>query len=161
DLLPHRFHHRRMAVTQNQRAVAAEVIDVLVAVDVPLASALGAGNIDRMRPQIADVVRDAAGENVASQRVAIPRRGRLANVRFDNLRLSGCFHYDSAASLSKVLSCCKSRFMTAATSSFEIVSDVLPLSAPPIGYSKCSCSGPEKRAAASIPKNCGRCAIPR
>ena len=32
-----RLHHRRMAVAQQQRAVAAEVVDVLVAVDVPLA----------------------------------------------------------------------------------------------------------------------------
>ena len=85
DLLPHRFHHLRMAVAQDQSAMAAEVIDIAVVVDVPLAGAFGAGDIDRMGHQIADIVGDPAGKDFASLGVAIPRSGRLANVGFDQL----------------------------------------------------------------------------
>jgi hypothetical protein len=62
----------------------------------------------------------------------------------------------SAASFRYVRSCCKSCFIAPKTSSFGIVIDVLPLSAPPSGYSKWSCSGPEKCDAASMLKNCGK-----
>src|SRR5258708_2075131 len=85
DLFPHRRHHFRMSVAQDQSAMSAEVIDVTVAVDVPFAGAFGAVDIDGMRPQVADIVGDPAGKNLTGLRIAISRSGRLANVGFDNL----------------------------------------------------------------------------
>ena len=60
-----RLDHRRVAVAEQQRAVAAEVVDVLVAVDVPLARAFGAGGIDGIGQQRAAVVRQAGRDDLA------------------------------------------------------------------------------------------------
>ena len=57
--------HGGVAVAQQQRAVAAEVVDVLVAVDVPLAGARRAGGIDRIGQQRAAVVGEAGGQHLA------------------------------------------------------------------------------------------------
>src|SRR5437773_10863551 len=92
DLLPHCFHHSRMAVAQDQSAMASEVINVAVAVDVPLAGAFGAVDINRVGPQEADIVGDAAGKEAASLGVAISRGRSLANVGLDNLRCGRGFH---------------------------------------------------------------------
>src|SRR5690606_7655659 len=54
-----------MVVAQQQRAVAAAVIDILAAVDVPFARAGGALDVDAVRVLVTGVVRDAAGENAA------------------------------------------------------------------------------------------------
>ena len=55
-----------MAVAQQQRAMAAEVVDVLVAVDVPLAGAGGAGGVDRIGQQRAAVVGEAGRQHLAA-----------------------------------------------------------------------------------------------
>src|SRR5262249_55762318 len=74
DLLLHRAHDCRMAVAQEERAVAHPVVDVLVAVDVPLAGAGRALDVGRERSQMADVVGDTAGNRMAR---ALPERGGL------------------------------------------------------------------------------------
>ena len=48
-----------MIVAEDQRAVSAEIIDVLVAVHVPFARARGPLDINRVRLQIAADMRDA------------------------------------------------------------------------------------------------------
>src|SRR5262245_4960035 len=63
-----------MAVPQEQGAVAHPVIDVLVAVDVPLARAGRTLDIGRKRQQMADVVGDAARDRAPR---ALPQRGGL------------------------------------------------------------------------------------
>ncbi len=63
-----RVHHLRAVVAEQQRAVAADVVDVLVAVDVPLARPARAVDVDRPRGEGAGVVRDAGGEDVAGAR---------------------------------------------------------------------------------------------
>src|SRR5262249_18274719 len=60
----HGLGHFRMAMPQDERAVPADVIDVLVAVDVPLSRAGRAINVDRVRLEITRVVRYAAGEQL-------------------------------------------------------------------------------------------------
>ena len=55
-----------MPVAQQQRAMAAEIVDVLVAVDVPLARARRAGGIDRIGQQRAAVVRQAGRQHLAA-----------------------------------------------------------------------------------------------
>ena len=52
----------RVVVAQQQRAVAEDVIDEAVAVDVPFVRALRALDVDRERLEVADVVRDAIGQ---------------------------------------------------------------------------------------------------
>ena len=52
-----------MPVAQQQRAMAAEIVDVLVAVDVPLARARRAGGIDRIGQQRAAVVRQSGRQH--------------------------------------------------------------------------------------------------
>ena len=71
-----RLHHGGMAVTQQQRAMAAEVVDVLVAVDVPLAGAGGPRGIDRIRQQRAAVVRQAGGDHLPRPLVELGRAPR-------------------------------------------------------------------------------------
>src|SRR5262249_25979681 len=74
DVLLHRAHDRRVTVPQEEGAVPHPVIDVLVAVDVPLACAGRALDVGRKRRQMADVVGDAA-RNRAPR--ALPERGGL------------------------------------------------------------------------------------
>ena len=62
DLRRDRFHDCRIIVTENQRAVSAEIIDVLVAVDIPFARARGTLHIDRVRLQETTDVGYAVGQ---------------------------------------------------------------------------------------------------
>src|SRR5207247_1767303 len=73
-LLLHRPDDGRVAVAEEERAVAHPVIHVLVAIDVPLAGALGTLDVDRERRQVADVVRDPARNRRAG---TLPERRRL------------------------------------------------------------------------------------
>ncbi len=59
-LLGDGLHHRRVLVAQHQRAVSAPAVEVLVAVHVPLAGALGAVHVEGERREVAAVVRGAA-----------------------------------------------------------------------------------------------------
>ena len=61
---PDRRHHLGMAVPQQQRAVAHDVADELVAVEVPFARALGPRHRERERIGQPDVVRHAAGKQM-------------------------------------------------------------------------------------------------
>ena len=65
DLLGHGRGHGGIVVAQNQRAVAHPVVDQLVAVDVPLARAVGAFDVDRKGREVAAVVRDATRDRLA------------------------------------------------------------------------------------------------
>ena len=51
----------RMAVTEEERAVAHPVVDVLVPIDITLLRPLRRLDVDGKRRQVTDVVRDAAG----------------------------------------------------------------------------------------------------
>ena len=46
-----RLHHDGCAMAEQQRAVAAEIVDVLVAIDVPFARTRAAGGVDRIGQQ--------------------------------------------------------------------------------------------------------------
>src|SRR5207244_9048621 len=59
-------------------AVTHPVLHVLVAVDIPLARAQGALDVDRERRQVADVVRDPPRNHRAG---TLPERGRLWMLR--------------------------------------------------------------------------------
>ena len=61
----HRLDHGGMRMAEQHGAVAAEVIDIFVAIDVPLARALGLGDVDRIGVEIARIVRDAARQHLA------------------------------------------------------------------------------------------------
>src|SRR4029453_699586 len=77
-LLLHGAHGRGVAVAREERAVAHPVVDVLVAVDVPLAAAGRAIDVDRMRGQVTDVVGDPAWNRLAR---LLGERGRLGMLR--------------------------------------------------------------------------------
>ncbi len=64
ERLVHRRHHLRIVVAEEKRAVATEVIDILVAVDIPFARPLGALDIDAVRLDVARVMRDPARQDV-------------------------------------------------------------------------------------------------
>ena len=64
DLPFHRLDDGGMRMAEQHGAVAAEVIDILVAVDVPLARARGARNVDRIGVEVARVVGDAARQHL-------------------------------------------------------------------------------------------------
>src|SRR6185437_5081354 len=59
-----RLDDDRMPVTEDQCAVAAEEIDVAVAVHVPFVRALRAGDVDAVRVEIARVMGDAARQHL-------------------------------------------------------------------------------------------------
>src|SRR6266446_3451198 len=69
-----RLDDGRIAVPEEQGAMAHPVVDVLVAVHVPLAHAGRAVDVDGERREMADVVRDPAGDHFAR---AIVQRGGL------------------------------------------------------------------------------------
>jgi hypothetical protein len=48
-----------MVVSQDQRPVAAEIVDVFVAVHVPFAGTVGSGDVDAIGRQVARIVGDA------------------------------------------------------------------------------------------------------
>ena len=75
-----RLHHGRMAMAEQQRAVAAEVVDVFVAVDVPLAGARCSGGVDRIGHERTAVVRQAGGDHLAGARVKLGRAPRAAPI---------------------------------------------------------------------------------
>ena len=65
--------HGGMAVAEEQGAVPHPVVDVLVAVHVPLVGALGALHVDRERGQVPAVVGDAARDHAAARARRAPR----------------------------------------------------------------------------------------
>ena len=65
--------YQRMRMTNDEGAVATEVVDVLVAVDVPLATAGGPSRVDRVGQQRAAIVREPCRNGLA--RPAIKRKG--------------------------------------------------------------------------------------
>ena len=79
ELGVHGLQHRRVVVPQQQRAMAAEIVDVLIAVDVPFQRALGPRHIERVRIQLACVMGDPARQQVARPRRQLGRAwGRRA-----------------------------------------------------------------------------------
>src|SRR5262249_46539285 len=64
-LLLNGAHDGRMTVTEEERAVPHPIVDVFVAVHVPLERALRAIHVDREWPEMPAVVRDAAGNDTA------------------------------------------------------------------------------------------------
>src|SRR5258708_35276456 len=74
-----RFHEEGVVVAEQKGAVAAEIVDVAVAVDVPLRRAEGAGDVERIGIEMPAVMRVAARQlraRLARQRGG-SRRGRL------------------------------------------------------------------------------------
>ena len=53
-----------MGMTQQHGAVTAKIVDILVAIDVPLAGTLGPGNVDGIGIEIAGIVGNAAGQHL-------------------------------------------------------------------------------------------------
>ena len=86
DLARHGLDHRRVCMAENQRTVAAEVIDVLVTVDVPFVRARGVVDVERMRFEEPPVVRHAAGKSRERPLVMLGRRRRLVDVPLCDLR---------------------------------------------------------------------------
>ena len=68
-----RGHHLRVPVAEQQGAVPHHVVDVLVAVDVPLAGAVATGHEDREGQQAAHLVGGSPGKHVES--LAVQLRG--------------------------------------------------------------------------------------
>ncbi len=60
----HSLHDARVVMAQQQRAVPAVVVHVLVAVDIPLVRSLGAIDIYRVGVQVARIVHDAARQHL-------------------------------------------------------------------------------------------------
>src|SRR5579884_274402 len=83
-LRPHRLHDGWMAMAQQQRPVAGPVVDQVVAVHVPLMSALGPIDVDRKRLQVTEVMCDPAGKQPACFLIQAARgwkSGRVALVQ--------------------------------------------------------------------------------
>src|SRR5262245_3892649 len=70
------FHESRMRVSEEQGAVSHPVVDVLAAVDVPLAGAARALHIQRERREVPAVVGDAARDDASCALPARPRAGQ-------------------------------------------------------------------------------------
>ena len=89
--LAHRGEDRRVRVSEQQGGVAHAEIEVLVAVDVPLARPERALDIDRRDRAVAEIVADAAGDarpQLRVQRPALrPPRGELVQPPVGHLRL--------------------------------------------------------------------------
>src|SRR4029077_5065708 len=86
-LLANGLEHGRMAVTQQQGAMAAEVIDVFIAVDVPLARSRRACGIDRVRQQRAAVVRQSGRNDLARSLIELGGTARTRPILSLNLRV--------------------------------------------------------------------------
>ena len=82
-----RLDHLRPIVSEQQRSVPADVVDVLVAIDVPLPRAGGALHVHRPRRERANVVRDTGREDAAR---ALCERARTCMHRFEGLE--DCCH---------------------------------------------------------------------
>ena len=76
----HRLDHGRMRVAEQQRAVPAEVVDVLVAVDVPLARSRRARRIDRIGQQRAAIVGQPGRDDLAG--LGVKLRGARVRARY-------------------------------------------------------------------------------
>ena len=82
DLLGDRVRDGRVRVPQDQRAVPRNVVDVFVAVHVPLARPLPVGDVQRERLGVAIVVGHAAGEDAHGLPVTLGRPGMRGDVLF-------------------------------------------------------------------------------
>ena len=81
-LLRDRRDHIRVAVAEDEGAVAHDVVDQLVAVGVPFVAALGAVDVDREGVEAAGVVGQAAGKDLqAPGSRALLTRGACAGIR--------------------------------------------------------------------------------
>src|SRR4029077_13040030 len=67
----------RMAMAEEQRAVATEIVDVAMAVDIPFARTLGPGDVEPIGLDVARIMGDAAGKEPAR----LLRGGRRARRR--------------------------------------------------------------------------------
>src|SRR5712664_387913 len=91
DLLGDRRGYLGMVVAQQQRAVTHPVVDELVAVDVPLAAAIGALDVDRKWGEVATIVGDATSDCFARTCVELRRsRESLAEGVVDRGRGRNC-----------------------------------------------------------------------
>ena len=84
-----RRQHFRSAVAEQQGAVAAGVIDVLVAVPVPLARALGPHDVDSVGLHVARIVNDARGQDVPGLGRERRRAWRLRQVGLNDAGVGG------------------------------------------------------------------------
>ena len=82
--LAHRRGHHRVVVAQQQRAVAAEIVDVAVAIDVPLVRALRARDEHAVRIDVARVMGDAAREQLVRLLRQLGRAGRALAIGGDD-----------------------------------------------------------------------------
>ena len=71
-------------MAEDQGAVAAEIIDVAVAVDVPLMGAFGAGDVDAVGVDVAGVMGDAGGQQFERLLREVARAGRFLAVGGDD-----------------------------------------------------------------------------
>ncbi len=95
----HRLDHGGMTVAQQDRAVAGPEIDQLSALDGPLVAAQSAVDVHRERLQMAQIVRDAVGEDGAGLLVQHPRarEGRRVTLGQRGTRQRGLRHRRSSA----------------------------------------------------------------
>ncbi len=88
-LLAHGLRHLSRIVPQEQRAMAHPVVDIAVAVDVPLVGAVGAGDIERERLHAAVVVSHRVGEEAPGALIQRARGGQCVGVAVLELGRSG------------------------------------------------------------------------
>ena len=62
-----------VALPQQQRAVSSGIVDVFIAIDIPLTRTVGVRDVDAVRFDVAHVMGDAAGKHLAG---TIGERGR-------------------------------------------------------------------------------------
>src|SRR5262249_51154585 len=77
DLLLHRLDHLGMAMAKQERAMAAEIVDIAMAVDIPFSRTLGPCDVQPIGLDVARIMSDAAGKEPAS----LVRGGRRARGR--------------------------------------------------------------------------------
>ena len=77
----------RVAVTEDERTVAAEVIDISVAIDIPFMRPLGARDVDAVGIDVAGVMGDARRHQILRLGREIGRAGRLLAVGGDDTRV--------------------------------------------------------------------------
>src|SRR5436305_6014194 len=89
ERLVHRCQHGGMVMAEQQGAVAAEIVDILVAVDIPFARPLGALDIDAVGLDVAGIVGNAARQDVIGLGgETLGASGALA-IGGDDLRVGG------------------------------------------------------------------------
>src|ERR1043165_437858 len=79
-LLLDRFDHGRMRVAEQQRAVPAEIVDIFIAVDVPLQRSRRARRVDRIRQQRAGIVGQPGRNGLAGLGVELRGAGRAGAI---------------------------------------------------------------------------------